>query len=189
MLCVCSWGTQLRVLLKRAMLAQLRNPTDTTSRLFLSTWVGVLAGAAPDRLTATVSRSSSPSQARHTPDTSLLHKTRFPCPSDTLLCAIGAGLVFFNLTDGAESVEKRLALLFFLLLLFELLPFCYMSFYVADRRFFAADVANDLYHPSAYYVSAVIAGMSWSLLRCQEEQSPGWAHGLVRPIIETESFT
>ena len=33
------------MLLKRAMLAQLRNPTDTTSRLFLSTWVGCLAGA------------------------------------------------------------------------------------------------------------------------------------------------
>ena len=40
-----SWVTQFRVLLRRAMLAQLRNPTDTTSRLFLSTWVGVLAGA------------------------------------------------------------------------------------------------------------------------------------------------
>lgn len=44
-LCWCSWWTQFRVLLKRAMLGQLRNPTDTTSRLFLSTWVGCLAGA------------------------------------------------------------------------------------------------------------------------------------------------
>ncbi len=42
-----SWLTQFRVLLNRAMLAQLRNPTDTTSRLFLSTWVGCLAGARP----------------------------------------------------------------------------------------------------------------------------------------------
>ena len=40
----CSWFTQFWVLLRRAMLGQLRNPTDTTSRLFLSTWVGVLAG-------------------------------------------------------------------------------------------------------------------------------------------------
>ena len=40
----CSWPTQFVVLLRRAMLGQLRNPTDTTSRLFLSTWVGVLAG-------------------------------------------------------------------------------------------------------------------------------------------------
>ena len=73
-------------------------------------------------------------------------------------CPCRAGLAFFNLSGGAEAVEKRLALLFFILLLFELLPFCYMSFYVADRRFFAADVSNDLYHPSAYYISAVIAG-------------------------------
>ncbi len=54
-------------------------------------------------------------------------------------------------------MTRRLALLFFILLLFELLPFCYMSFYVADRRFFAADISNDLYHPSAYYLSSVIA--------------------------------
>ena len=69
-----------------------------------------------------------------------------------------AGLAFYNLGEGPDNVSKRLALLFFILLLFELLPFCYMSFYVADRRFFAADVSNDLYHPSAYYISAVIAG-------------------------------
>lgn len=100
--------TQFRVLLKRGVLAQLRNPTDATSRLLLATWVGMLAG-----------------------------------------------LTFFNLGPGAESVQKRLGLLFFTLLLFELLPFCYMSFYVEDRRFFAADVASDLYHPSAYYVATV----------------------------------
>ena len=75
-----------------------------------------------------------------------------------------AGLAFYNLSDGPESVSKRLALLFFILLLFELLPFCYMSFYVADRRFFAADVSNDLYHPSAYYISAVIAGVRLRLI-------------------------
>jgi hypothetical protein len=43
--CARSWWVQFQVLLRRAMLAQLRNPTDTTSRLFLSTWVGCLAGA------------------------------------------------------------------------------------------------------------------------------------------------
>ena len=107
-----SWWTQFKVLVKRAALAQLRNPTDATSRILLATWVGMLAG-----------------------------------------------LAFFNLAPGPESVEKRLALLFFTLLLFELLPFCYMSFYVEDRRFFAADVASDLYHPSAYYVATVIAGV------------------------------
>jgi hypothetical protein len=134
---------QFRVLFKRGVLAQLRNPTDATSRILLATWVGMLAG-----------------------------------------------LAFFNLAPGPEAVEKRLALLFFTLLLFELLPFCYMSFYgggrggggrgrgraerakrraradprprpppVEDRRFFAADVASDLYHPSAYYAATVTAGI------------------------------
>ena len=29
---------------------------------------------------------------------------------------------------------------------YDLLPFCYMSFYVADRKFFSQDVAAGLYH-------------------------------------------
>lgn len=80
------------------------------------------------------------------------------------MCFTGAGLAFYDLPSGPDSVTRRLALLFFILLLFELLPFCYMSFYVADRRFFAADISNDLYHPSAYYLSSVIASecpFSW----------------------------
>ena len=34
------------MLFKRALLSQLRNPTDTSSRLLMSTWVGTLAGKA-----------------------------------------------------------------------------------------------------------------------------------------------
>ena len=45
-----------------------------------------------------------------------------------------------------------------MMLLFELLPFCYMSFYVADRAFFLADRAAGLYHTSAYYLGHVCAG-------------------------------
>ena len=33
-----------------------------------------------------------------------------------------------------------------------------MSFFVADRRFYAADVANGLYSPSAYYAATMISG-------------------------------
>ena len=74
--------------------------------------------------------------------------------------------MFFSLGAGNTSVEERLALLFFVQLLYELLPFCYMSFYVADRRFFAADVANGLYHPSAYYLSAIVSGQCCALSLC-----------------------
>jgi hypothetical protein len=42
-----SWATQFRVLFRRALRAQLRNPTDVTARLLLSCWVGMVAGAPP----------------------------------------------------------------------------------------------------------------------------------------------
>ena len=77
-----------------------------------------------------------------------------------------AGLVFFSLGLANAYVQERLALLFFVLLLYELLPFCYMSFYVADRRFFAADIANGLYHPSAYYCAAIVAGEHFCAMSC-----------------------
>ena len=70
------------------------------------------------------------------------------------------GLVFAKLPEGAGSTQQRLALQFFMLLLFQLMPFCFMSFFVADRRFYQADVAAGLYAPSAYYVAAVTASKS-----------------------------
>lgn len=42
---------------------------------------------------------------------------------------------------------------------YDLLPFCYMSFYVADRTFYGADVAAGLYHSSAYYSAQMLAGV------------------------------
>lgn len=39
-----------------------------------------------------------------------------------------------------------------------LLPFCYMSFYVSNRKFFQDEVAAKLYHPSAYYLAQAVAG-------------------------------
>lgn len=39
-----SWARQFWVLWKRAMLAQLRNPTDTAARLLVATWIGLLTG-------------------------------------------------------------------------------------------------------------------------------------------------
>lgn len=39
-----------------------------------------------------------------------------------------------------------------------LLPFCYMSFYVANRNFYHEEVASKLYHPTAYYLATNLAG-------------------------------
>ena len=39
-----SWTRQFAVLAKRHLLGQLRNPTDSSSRLLMSCYVGLLAG-------------------------------------------------------------------------------------------------------------------------------------------------
>jgi ATP-binding cassette, subfamily G (WHITE), member 2 len=112
-----TYRTQFAVLLHRSLLAQLRNPTDVTSRLLLSTWMGTLAG-----------------------------------------------VVFISQTPGTASVFSRLALLFFTMLMFQLMPFCYMSLYIADRAFYAADVAAGLYHPAAYYLAHNLAAAPFIIL-------------------------
>ena len=43
------------------------------------------------------------------------------------LAAACAGLVFFNLPQDGAHAQEHLALLFFVLLLYQLLPFCYVS--------------------------------------------------------------
>ncbi len=50
-----------------------------------------------------------------------------------------------------------MGVLYFTMLLFELLPFCYMSFYVWDRTFFLSDRASGLYSTSAYYAAHMTA--------------------------------
>jgi hypothetical protein len=46
------------LLLKRAFLAQIRNPTDVTGRLLLCSWVGILAGLVHHRKLTWMSRYS-----------------------------------------------------------------------------------------------------------------------------------
>jgi len=55
--------------------------------------------------------------------------TQDPWPARTR-----AGLTFLDLGEAPQDTFQRLSALFFIMLLFELLPFCYMSFYVADRQ-------------------------------------------------------
>ena len=71
-----------------------------------------------------------------------------------------AGLVFFNLDSGPAAAFQRMGVLYFTMLLFELLPFCYMSFYVWDRTFFLSDRASGLYATSAYYAAHMTASES-----------------------------
>ena len=50
----------------------------------------------------------------------------------------------------APRITDTLNLLFFLQLLFTLLPFCFLSFLSEDRKFYAADAASALYSPSVF---------------------------------------
>ena len=68
-----------------------------------------------------------------------------------------AGLVFFNIPEGPAAAYQRGCVMFFTLLLFELLPFCYVSFYSWDRKFFLADRESGIYSTSAYYVAHTCA--------------------------------
>ena len=48
--------------------------------------------------------------------------------------------------------------MFFTMLLFELLPFCYVSFYSWDRKLFLADRVSGTYATSAYFTAHMLAG-------------------------------
>ncbi len=82
-----------------------------------------------------------------------------------LTVALFAGLVFFNLDSGPAAAFQRMGVLYFTMLLFELLPFCYMSFYVWDRTFFLSDRASGLYSTSAYYAAHMTASETLFTLR------------------------
>ncbi len=70
------------------------------------------------------------------------------------------GLVFFNIPEGPAAAYQRGCVMFFTMLLFELLPFCYVSFYSWDRKFFLADRESGIYATSAYYVAHMCASES-----------------------------
>ncbi len=68
--------------------------------------------------------------------------------SDRLPCFVCA---------GTASAIDTFTITFFVCQSIQLLPFAYMSLYVADRHFYIADVASNLYHPSAYHVATTLA--------------------------------
>ena len=89
-----------------------------------------------------------------------------PCSCNVLHEIAGwvlpAGLVFFNIPDGPASAFQRACVMFFTMLLFELLPFCYVSFYSWDRKFFLADRVSGTYATSAYFTAHMLAGKLFS---------------------------
>ena len=72
--------------------------------------------------------------------------------------------MFYNLDDSPTAAFERFSAIYFTMLLYELLPFCYMSFYVWDRKFFLSDRASGLYATSAYYAAHMAASKPFSKL-------------------------
>ena len=70
--------------------------------------------------------------------------------------------MFYNLDDSPTAAFERFSAIYFTMLLYELLPFCYMSFYVWDRKFFLSDRASGLYATSAYYAAHMAASKPFS---------------------------
>ncbi|CAL5226686.1 g9536 [Coccomyxa viridis] len=67
--------------------------------------------------------------------------------------AVLVGAVFFRQPPGDEGVRQDVAGLFFVALLLTLMPYTYMSMFVADRVFFQEDPLQPLYSTPAYYAS------------------------------------
>ncbi|CAK0769316.1 hypothetical protein CVIRNUC_003654 [Coccomyxa viridis] len=67
--------------------------------------------------------------------------------------AVLVGAVFFRQPSGDEGVRQDVAALFFVALLLTLMPYTYMSMFVADRVFFQEDPLQPLYSTPAYYAS------------------------------------
>eukprot|EP00884_Botryococcus_braunii_P017815 jgi/Botrbrau1/4717/Bobra.0218s0033.2 len=90
---------------------------------------------------------------------------------------IVAGLAAYDIPWTFYDSGQRVVVQFFLIVVFMLLPFCYMSIYISDKQFYQADVQAGLYHPSAYYLAQTIGSLPFIILNTL---AGGFAtHGLV----------
>ncbi|BDA40680.1 ABC transporter G family member 22 [Coccomyxa sp. Obi] len=70
-----------------------------------------------------------------------------------IFIALVGGLVFYKHPEGHDGVQQTFSAIFFAALVLALVPFTYMSMFVADRHFFVVDPARPLYNTAVYYVS------------------------------------
>lgn len=83
-----------------------------------------------------------------------------------IFCWVGlfVGLVFFAQANTILSIIPITRAVFVETTAFNLLPFIYLSLHSADKRFFIADAAAGLYHPSAYYAAKVLVSLPFEVL-------------------------
>jgi len=75
-----------------------------------------------------------------------------------------AGMIAFNTKLGPSTAGRFVGSNFFEIIVFSLLPFCYMSLYANDRAFFVSDVRSGLYRPSAYHAALTVASLPFIIL-------------------------
>lgn len=172
---LCSWMKQLWVLYTRAVTTQLRNPSDICGRIFVTTSVGVVTGLVffnlPDDPASAFQRLCALFFA-------ILTCARTSCITPSTMagccwlfallgCSLRAPSQISSCQDGSELLRLDVDLSMDLVpwcsqkyapCRYMLLPFCYMSFYVANRKFFHEEIAAKLYHPTAYYLANISAG-------------------------------
>jgi hypothetical protein len=78
--------------------------------------------------------------------------------------SFAAGLIAFNTKLGPSTAGRFVGTNFFEIIVFSLLPFCYMSLYANDRAFFISDVRSGLYRPSAYHAALTVASLPFIIL-------------------------
>lgn len=66
-----------------------------------------------------------------------------------------AGGANYMLENDLENVNSRLGILYFICVIYVLLPFANLSLFIYDRQFYSKEVASRLYSPSAYYTAAM----------------------------------
>ena len=140
---------------------------------------GALAAAPPaagggKALTAKASAKAAPRVARYptswlTQFRVLLHRSwinQIRNPADAtsrLMLAVWvsmmAGLVAYDQELNPSNAGKTIGTFFFEVIVFSLLPFCYMSLYMNDRAYFVSDVRSGLYAPSAYHAALTLSSL------------------------------
>mmetsp|Transcript_68376 Transcript_68376/g.164104 ORF Transcript_68376/g.164104 Transcript_68376/m.164104 type:complete len:723 (+) Transcript_68376:41-2209(+) len=101
----------------------------------------------------------------------------------SLCCGLLIGASYYGLQDEVENIPDRLGVLFFICMVYLITPCASMSLFVADRRFYSAEAAAQLYGALAYYlvsavcetfVNLIAAGLFWSVIYPMANLRPGF---------------
>ncbi|KJE93071.1 hypothetical protein CAOG_009727 [Capsaspora owczarzaki ATCC 30864] len=72
------------------------------------------------------------------------------------------GAAFFGLSEHWDALNSRLGALYFLCVIYVLLPFTSLSLFIYDRQFYSRESAARLYTPSAYYLANSLVELTFN---------------------------